>query len=474
MRRTLLGRTLLRRAWWRKTFFIAMGLTFAMSVSQLTHITAFAAGNPPAGSLGGELSKVQALPLQIGDLDNRLNQIEQELFRLNAQRSPVRASGGLAIAGDWYGGELEAYIRENPGTWPELDFVSLMGDGLRLTQAVRLNLDSDYYKPVYFHLGLVNYGFWGVAPGGLEMAESFTDGPLRVNELTLRWTGPEVQVTAGSQYFQLGPLGLLSSRMANAAEWVSNTVIAPAMPALRVDAGLGKGAGQVTAIGGKWTAHRWETAGGQSNIVGNDSGDYAAGRIAWRLGSFIFGANVTQQWENGADSRRGYSADFTGAWRGRQLSGEFAGWNTATAAIISADLFRTQGSVYNLQLGYAGPEFAPTFSALADTRGNLPLAAGTRGYMLSAQWDLSKFGKVQAEFSGQAGKKLALAGELLGSRSPKSLALADGESESNLTRLGVSFSKALSPATWINIRGDLARLDDRIFSRIRTAVDFEF
>lgn len=458
----------------RRVFFIAIWLTFAMLVSQLTYVIALAAGNPPTGSLGGELSRAQSLPLRIGELDNRLDQIEQELFRLNAQRSPVRASGGLAIAGDWYGGDLEAYIRNNPGGWPELDFVSLLGNGLRLTQAVRLNLDSDYYKPVYFHLGLVNYGFWGVTPGGLEMAESFTDGPFRVNELTLRWTGPGAQVTAGSQYFQLGPLGLLSSRMANAAEWVSNTVITPAMPALRVDAGLGKGAGQVTAIGGKWTAHRWETTGGQSRIAGDYGGDYAAGRAAWRVGSFIFGANVTQQWENGGDSRKGYSADFTGVWRGRQLSGEFAGWDTATAAIISADLYRTQRSVYNLQLGYAGPEFAPLFSALADTHGSLPLAAGTRGYMLSAQWDLPTFGKLQAEFSGQAGKGPALAGGLLGSRSTKSLALAGGESESRLMRLGVSLSKALSPATWINIRGDLARLDDRIFSRVRTAVDFEF
>ncbi len=458
----------------RKTFFITFWLTFAMLVSQLTSVTTMAAGKPPTGSLSGELARAQSLPLQLGELDNRIDRIEQELFRLNAQQSPVRASGGLAIAGDWYGGDLGAYIKENPGVWPELDFVSLMGKGLRLTQAARLNLDSDYYKPVYFHLGLVNYGFWGVTPGGLEMAESLTGDPFRVNELTLRWTGPKVQVTAGSQYFQLGPLGLLSSRLANAAEWVSNTVITPAMPALRVDVGLGKGAGQVTAIGGKWAAHRWETNGGQSQIVGDYGGDYAAGRVAWRVGSVIFGANVTHQWENGGDWQRGYSADFTGAWQGRQFSGEFAGWNTATAAIISADLFRTQRSVYNLQLGYAGPGFTPTFSALADVRGSLPLAAGTRGYMFSAQWDFQKFGRLQAEFSGQAGKGTALAGELLGSRSPQSLALAGGENESRLMRLGVSLSKALSPAAWINVRGDLARLDDRMFSRIRTAVDFEF
>lgn len=164
-----------------------------------------------------------------------------------------------------------------------------------IRQITRLHGTASPGHNASLHFTLRNYGYWGVGyyTSGSYGIRAFTADPFSLEELSFSLPAFSGQLTIGSQYFQLGPIGLLSATPSNEQEGI-------AVPLHAVLWQRDMDRNNFTAVGARLTV----LSDDDGNVIGTD--DYAAFRHEWKPNDVIYGTNVLAA---GVHKQRGISWD---------------------------------------------------------------------------------------------------------------------------------------------------------------------
>lgn len=382
----------------------------------------------------------------LANLGNRVNTAEAAVTELGSPRK-ARIVGGLT----WY---LEAYHGILP--WPspvdkhqEEVRASLAGGSIPgVRQIASLKIDARLADSG-FHLGLRNYGFWGV--DGYSTASygvaTFPRDPLSIEELyaTFPWRSGDLII--GRQYFTLGPLGLLSDLSPRVDEGLSFP-----LELVRLDLTAGAPAFRNTLAVGRLNTEYYPN----TNYVYR-SDEYAALRLEKALGSWTAGFNLLA---SGFEMEEGASLDLSGLVLNRRLVAEIAGYTRqhgerwGVGGVARWPLWDAPPGKLDLTIGTFPPDFDPHYSAISPGN-SMRFLPGHTGYDLLLTRQLPGDWRFSLEHLGLYRR--------LGDGIPEPVS----ESE-------IGISRSLSTALHLSLQYRRFSGDDGTFGRFRTVLSYDF
>ncbi len=384
---------------------------------------------------------------ELANLGKRVNAAEDAVTELGALQK-ARIGGGLA----WY---LEAYHGILPLPPPvdkhqEEVRASLAGGSIPgVRQIASLKIDARLADSG-FHLGLRNYGFWGV--DGYSTASygiaTFPRDPLSIEELYINFPWRSGDLIIGRQYFTLGPLGLLSNLSPRADEGLSFP-----LELVRLDLTSGAPAFRNTLAVGRLNTEYYTN----TNYVYR-SDEYAALRLEKVLGSWTAGINLLA---SGFEMEEGASVDLNGLVLNRQLVAEIAGYarqhgeRWSMSGVVSWSLWDAPPDKLNLTIGTFPPDFDPHYSSISPGN-SLRFLPGHTGYNLLFTRQLRGDWRFSLEYLGLY-RRLSDGG------------IPEPESESE-----IGISRSLSAALHLSLQYRRFSGGDGTFGRFRTALSYDF
>jgi len=275
-------------------------------------------------------------------------------------------SGELRLRVDGYAGTLPIPDDGVSDVIQDIRRRELPAEGTRIgiRQMTRLRWEVAPTRSSWLRLTLRNYGFWGVGyyTSGTYGVRSFTADPFSIEELSVRFPLGRGMLSLGSQYFQLGPVGLLAATPLSEAEGVS----------LPLGLGIWESVTEGRAL--SLLLGRVSTEFDDESGLAVDADDYAALRLGIAGEHSFSGLNLLF---SGRDQEQGVSWDWTGD-SGSRLEIAVARASPASPWQLAGYgewVVRPAGG-WAVQLGYAPPGYPIGYAQLANLGGSLALSTG--------------------------------------------------------------------------------------------------
>ncbi|MGE5577275.1 MAG: hypothetical protein ACM3TT_08815 [Syntrophothermus sp.] len=405
----------------------------------------------PRGLTKEEMADLEELVLEFADelanLSNRANAAEAAIAELSAPRR-IQISGGLTWYLEAYHGNLPFNPADKQGEEVRAALVKGSIPGIR--QIAYLQFDTGLVDS-RFHLGLRNIGHWGVdgyttASFGIN---TYPRDPFRIEELYVRFPWKYGNLTLGRQYFELGPLGLLTSATPRTAEEALDL----SMELIRLDLGTDPPALRRTLLVGRWNTNYYT----RTNYV-SSADEYAALRLEKAFGSWTAGLNLLA---SGYETEEGASLDLSGQLGGRRFVSEIAGYarqhgeRWGMGGMVQWPLWEVPQGSLKLTVGSFSPEFDPFFS-MVSRQTYLRFFPGSTGYHLAFTRRLPK------------GWLLDLENRNLYRQA------ANGGIAVTLAEAQLGFSKALSNALHLALQYRYTSSDNGKYGRFQTTLVYQF
>ncbi|MBE3577748.1 MAG: hypothetical protein IMX00_08660 [Limnochordales bacterium] len=275
-------------------------------------------------------------------------------------------SGELRLRVDGYAGRLPIPDDGVSDAIQDIRRRELPADGTQIgiRQMTRLRWEVAPTSLSRLRLTLRNYGYWGVGyyTSGSYGIRSFTADPFSIEELAVQFPVGRGMVSLGSQYFQLGSVGLLAATPLSEAEGV----------AVPLTLGIWEEAVDRRVLALLLGRVKTEFDEESGLVVAAD--DYAAVRVGIAADQSFSGLNLLL---SGRGGEQGISWDRIDAGGSRLeiavgRAGPASAWRLAGYG--EWPIRRWPG--WTVQVGYVQAGYPIGYAQLADLGGSLPLASG--------------------------------------------------------------------------------------------------
>ncbi|MGE5558037.1 MAG: hypothetical protein ACM3WV_05420 [Bacillota bacterium] len=323
--------------------------------------------------------------------NQRLNRLETEMNRINLH-------GSFDITGDSYYGKLPGYSADNPQVFPK-------HSGLGISQQLGLELSLLAAPALEFYASAHSAGYWGSGlPSDGNIGMPGTSGIPNIDQAYFRYCHPRFLLSAGRQYFSLGPFGLIADNALSALDcMVVNSAIKNA---------------SFTGIFARLSTEYYY---GTPYAIQDD--DYYAFRFAKPFSGILLGGNILA---GGLSGEQAGSLDMQFRIGKCELSAEAALYRPSvsftgtefrwhTGIILEIVPFQNDRAYFAITAGYLEKGFTPTFSSAAFSApdAKVKFYHNTSGLDLLYQCRIGKSSILTGEYVGIAflNKEFALENE---------------------------------------------------------------